>query len=129
MHCSNHNPDYANDDAKNGPSEGKFQIEKTALFTSKSFLRLSSQPTVGKLALWLRKKSVVKGIPNALLAKFFKFRPPLWASSFGSAAIEASPSPTIYPRPAMTQKRPPVEQASALAMQPRSAAHNRRLHD
>jgi hypothetical protein len=77
MHCSNHNPDYANDDAKNGPSEGKFQIEKTALFTSKSFLRLSSQPTVGKLALWLRKKPVVNGIPNAFLAKFFKFRPPL----------------------------------------------------
>jgi hypothetical protein len=43
MHCSNHDPDNAYDDAKNGRCEGKFQIEKAALFTSKSFLRLSSQ--------------------------------------------------------------------------------------
>ena len=77
MHYSNHNSDYANDDAKNGRCEGKFQIENAALFTAKSFLRLGSQPTVGKLALWLRKKSVMKGIPNALLAKLFKFRLPL----------------------------------------------------
>jgi hypothetical protein len=64
MHYSNHNSDYANDDAKNGRCEGKFQIENAALFTSKSFLRLSSQPNGRQTGALAQEKVRHEGNPE-----------------------------------------------------------------